>query len=355
MKITVLVKNEIRKFCKLYLIVSLFCCCARAGCDDLSEIINLFNNISWRILANHKIADADNNNNWITQTKYNESIIKVIAQAVADCVTDKNEFARKNAGDVITFNANARDYKQKHWNAVVLYNYLHVLKHSYLNGEVGDGYEIFEDKKNKIFNTVKSRICAHYLAEGVYYITRKVTNAISNIKAYDKALSLSDEMTRFYRCYEETKGKSIDALIQEQAKNPAYYAWMPVGFVRIDFEPKISGTKAPLLKLKSGKVVYSISMKAIGSDITKYDWIRIKEEHMAHNIYDYEFNICGGGYRLCQIQSDSVSCYNKTSEEEKVRWMLVAERIRDLIEALFSGLKFRYAYDTSWCYVTYIR
>jgi len=62
-------------------------------------------------LANPKIrfVDADKNN-WITNTKYNKSIIKVIAKAVADCVTDKSEFANKGVNDAITFNAEAKIY-----------------------------------------------------------------------------------------------------------------------------------------------------------------------------------------------------------------------------------------------------
>ena len=44
----------------------------------------------------------------------------MIAKAVADCITDKNEFAFKGEGDVVTFAVEAKNYTDENWNAVVL-------------------------------------------------------------------------------------------------------------------------------------------------------------------------------------------------------------------------------------------
>ena len=188
-------------------IVSILGCCEEVCAEykDVSEIINLFNNISWRIIANNKIVDADESN-WIAQEKYNESIIKVIAQAVADCVTDKNEFANKGANDVITFAVEAKDYSAENWNAVVLWNYIHVLKWDYLHNKTRSKDEIFKD--------VKSRICDNYPTEGVVDLAGKVNQAIDDIKEYDRELSLKEEMHKFYSIANNTSGKTLDEIIQ---------------------------------------------------------------------------------------------------------------------------------------------
>ena len=49
---------------KAIAIVSILGCCneVRAKYTDISDIINLFNNISWRIIANNKIVDAGESN-----------------------------------------------------------------------------------------------------------------------------------------------------------------------------------------------------------------------------------------------------------------------------------------------------
>ena len=178
-------------FGSIIAIVSILDCCAEVRTinnNDISDIINLFNNISWRIIANNKIVDADKNN-WITQGKYNESIIKVIAQAVADCITGKNEFKFKKEGDVIMFDAEAKDYTAENWNAVVLWNYLHVLKWDYLKSNTRS--------KDVVFEEVKRRIYDKYQAAGVNDFEQTVDKAISDIKEYDKELSLADEMKEF--------------------------------------------------------------------------------------------------------------------------------------------------------------
>lgn len=177
--------------------------------EDISDQINLFNNISWRIIANNKIVDADKNS-WITKQKYNESIVKVIAKAVADCITDKNEFANKGEGDVITFNVDAKTYSAKNWNAVVLWNYLHILKCDYLKN--------VNRNQDEIFKELKTRICNNYPSEGVSNLAGEIDKAIVVIQDYDKALSLKAEMKKFNQVYKDTQGAKLETIIENNTR-----------------------------------------------------------------------------------------------------------------------------------------
>ena len=188
--------------------------------EDISDLINLFNNISWRIIANNKIVDADKNS-WITKQKYNESIVKVIAKAVADCITDKNEFANKGERDVITFNVDAKTYSAQNWNAVVLWNYLHILKWDYLKN--------VKRNQDKIFEELKTRICDNYPSEGVSNLADEIDKAIIDIKEYDKALSLKAEMKKFNQVYKDTRGAKLETIIQNNTRITPIADWELVG------------------------------------------------------------------------------------------------------------------------------
>lgn len=184
--------------------------------EDISDLINLFNNISWRIIANNKIVDADKNS-WITNQKYNKSIVKVIAKAVADCITDKNEFANKGEGDVITFNVDAKTYSAKNWNAVVLWNYLHILKWDYLNN--------VKHNQDEIFKELKTRICNNYPSEGVSNLADEINKAIIVIQDYDKALSLKAEMEKFNQVYKNTIGAKLETIIENNTRITPIADW----------------------------------------------------------------------------------------------------------------------------------
>ena len=100
------------------------------------EALNLFNQISWRIIANNKIVDAKEGS-WITDERYRESIRNVIGKAIADCITKRNEFANKTADQIITFAADPRKqpYTPENWNAVVLWNLIHVIYCEYFSND----------------------------------------------------------------------------------------------------------------------------------------------------------------------------------------------------------------------------
>ena len=60
----------------------------------INEAINRFNQMNWRVIGNNKIVEAKKDS-WIKQQKYSDSIIKVIGEAIGNCVTGMGEFATK--------------------------------------------------------------------------------------------------------------------------------------------------------------------------------------------------------------------------------------------------------------------
>ncbi len=79
---------------------------------------------------------------WFIDPKYDESIKTVIGKALADCVTNKNEFKDKGAKGLITFEGSIiNDYNPANWNAVMLYNYVNMV----IKGRSGSTKEILAD------------------------------------------------------------------------------------------------------------------------------------------------------------------------------------------------------------------
>ena len=114
--------------------------CWQVSCSSLE------NKISYQAFLN----DGDlKKKGWIVDNKYQNSRRKVIGKAIADCVTGDNEFAGKTARNIITFDEKAypnkyispKNYDKKHWNAVILYNYIH---------EAINGTHLPEDSKNYV-------------------------------------------------------------------------------------------------------------------------------------------------------------------------------------------------------------
>ena len=90
----------------------------------LSKFRNELNQISWRIVANNRMKDTklSQDDQWIKNPEYYESIMKVIGKAIGDCVTKQNEFANPTEDGLIVFAASPEGYRGEHWNAVLLYN-----------------------------------------------------------------------------------------------------------------------------------------------------------------------------------------------------------------------------------------
>ena len=84
----------------------------------IEDARNTLTQIYWRIKAHNIIEDTKwqvkqgqiKDEPWFVEQKYDESIKKVIGKAIADCVTNRNEFKDKKAGDLITFEGQDENY-----------------------------------------------------------------------------------------------------------------------------------------------------------------------------------------------------------------------------------------------------
>ena len=126
------------------------CCYAEVIINNEKEFQHFVYETGWR--ANAGIATSEKPaNKWYNAEKYKESIFKVIAKAIADCILKKEEFDTKN--DIITFaQDNHTLYSAANWNAVVLYNYLNYA--IYNKGELdNNGVEAIGEKLKKHYGT----------------------------------------------------------------------------------------------------------------------------------------------------------------------------------------------------------
>ena len=160
------------------------------------DVLNICNQISWRIIANNKIVDAKEGS-WITDEYYSESIRNVIGKAIADCITGNHEFAGKTSiEDTITFDVEPAGYSPENWNAVVLWNLIHVYNCGFKNNE---NYTIDEAFK-KVEINVKNKYSAQ-----IADFDKILEKAMGDIREYAVALDLGDGLNQFYKVYQELK------------------------------------------------------------------------------------------------------------------------------------------------------
>ena len=163
---------------------------------------------------------------WITKDeKYKKSKTKVIGKAIADCVTEENEFAGKTADDIITFDnkpnsakkyIDPKNYKPEHWNAVILYNYVHEAINRYEGyDDLGDVSLVLEDKL--------ADIQAYY--KDTYKMDEKevmesLNQAVNDIQKYSDALDLGGTL---YNCYDNKSlyesYRDINSLVHNAVSN----------------------------------------------------------------------------------------------------------------------------------------
>ena len=96
--------------------------------NNIHDFRNELNQIAWSRACSfseywtksEKISDTQ----WILDDKYKDSRTKVIGKAIGDCVAGEGAFANKTSEEIITFkDTDPKTYKQRNWNAVILYNY----------------------------------------------------------------------------------------------------------------------------------------------------------------------------------------------------------------------------------------
>ena len=114
--------------------------------EGIEDARNALTQIWWRVQANNVIEKTKlkvdqgqiKEKPWFIDKKYDESIKKVIGKAIADCVTNMNEFKDKDPEDVILFrNTNHKNYTQSDWNTLLLYNYINtIIKSGFIRNEM---------------------------------------------------------------------------------------------------------------------------------------------------------------------------------------------------------------------------
>ena len=171
---------------------------AQDKCLSFNDSLNLLNQLSWRVIANREVIGAGKGS-WITKTEYSESIRNVIGKAIADCITEKNEFAGKKENEVIKFDADPTKvkYSKANWNAVVLWNLIHVCKQEYKKYDEFDMEFDSEFDIEKAFKTVGERVKEEYKA--IDAINTKIEDAIHDIRSYEYKLALGAQLKEFFK------------------------------------------------------------------------------------------------------------------------------------------------------------
>ena len=163
---------------------------------------------SWQAYASLKVNDTSKNE-WYQALQYSDSIYNVIANAIADCKMQRNEFDKRNSvygsyANLILFSVgqmsksgyefarhnpeffqriNEKRYTPENWNALVLYNFLEEAIHKGLGTEI-QGSALFTDACIEAVGEVLKR------AEGKYGHSEEIDRAVSDIKEYANALGL---------------------------------------------------------------------------------------------------------------------------------------------------------------------
>ena len=176
--------------------------------------INTLLQVHWRIYAHNTIEETQSRLNngwhlsydtWFADEKYDESIKKVIGKAIADCVTNMNEFQDKKVGEIITFeNTHPEDYDQANWNAVMLYNYVNKMVKLGTKRYGKDLKILTQEIMDNCYDELETK----YFKDGSLN-PKLLRQAKSDILSYINALDLSYNMCDYSKLFKE--GEKIDA------------------------------------------------------------------------------------------------------------------------------------------------
>ena len=150
------------------------CCYAETVINTKEKFQHFVYEAGWRANAGY-YDERPRKDKWYNDKIYEDSIYKIIPQAIADCMQKKAEF--ENVGEIVTFEAKDHTgYSPENWNAVVLWNYLEyaIHKHGALSN---DGVSEVGDK-----------LKTHYGKDYGEYIKK----AVSDIQTYATDLNLYD-------------------------------------------------------------------------------------------------------------------------------------------------------------------
>ena len=184
-----------------------------------------------------KADKEDQGDVWILDKKYKDSRTKVIGKAIGDCVAGEGAFANKTPEGIITFeDTDPKTYKQRNWNAVILYNYIHEA----INGEAfkkfftGDKNAVESAKKDYaeqlfdvegVLKNKLEKLKEHYEAEcGKKYIKR-LDKAVEHIQKYVSTLGLAGCLYNFGLSkvkYDGRRDKRLRGDLAPDSHQPSY-------------------------------------------------------------------------------------------------------------------------------------
>ncbi len=202
---------------KITSIVAFFISCCIVNAQEDADFKRFVHQTSWAAYASNQV-NTKEQNMWYQANEYHDSIYKVIATAIADCKTQNNEFSKKVDQDgIIEFDATPDKvpYKQKHWNALILYNFIGESLNDMVNTGLGD-----EDKvSEKCIEAIGQKVAEYYSA--IQEIDNKIEDAVNVIKDYAKSLNLY-EYLRYLRNdaqNEKRQGYYLNTLVSNKGRD----------------------------------------------------------------------------------------------------------------------------------------
>ena len=173
------------KFLKYVAISCYIQCCYSEQADRIDSYEKFFHfvtEISFRAHASRIINDPQAKT-FLQNKKYNETLYKVIAKAMADC-----RFGNIFFDKIVVFkNTNAENYTLSNWNAVVLYNFLaSVFDEQHNNFNIDD----------EMIDNVSQKVNEYYQNKYV----REIEKAVHDIKQYAKDLRLYEYIQKMKGC-----------------------------------------------------------------------------------------------------------------------------------------------------------
>ena len=186
--------------CIVAILAFIQCCCAETLISTTAQFQHFVYEAGWRANAGYYDKNKQKDK-WYNAKTYEDSIYKVIPQAIADCMQGEAEFG--NVGKIVTFEANNPEkYDAANWNAVVLWNYLYFA----IDGEVR-----FDDTG---VSAVGAKLKTYYGEKYWGFIKE----AVSDIQTYAKDLNLYDYIAEIKDNEDDNRYYKIEHTFNEYTK-----------------------------------------------------------------------------------------------------------------------------------------
>ena len=223
---------------------------------------------------------------WILGDFYKDSRTKVIGKAIGDCVAGEGAFANKTSEEIITFkDTDPKTYKQRNWNAVILYNYVHEMINNKkindinVNEYTNETFYVEDVLKNKL-----EKLKEHYKAECSEKCIKRLAKAVEHIQKYVETLALYESLYDFRTSkwkYDYDKAAQKDPsnlapnLSADLNKNGVHMSLFP--FYHVDESLKTQWMFSPSFQYEGGKLYISELKVQQGSrkkgEDNRYIWI----------------------------------------------------------------------------------